>query len=198
MALGSPSWSFRFDKVSHFFISPCPSILMCPFSTTLLEPSYWKTKLLLIYQMAERLYSVIWNFLPCLGDLAQPQTITMFDLEKTHWREQHKTNDLLWCRLSLEYLVSCGRPLNSGHKTAHKIQGNQVKMFKSRLLNDRIQLFQGLRLIITCFDKPQQVCNKVTTRWEGPQSLSYKKYSISKNGLLCTDSCVIAFVKANV
>ena len=40
--------------------------------------------------------------------------------------------------------------------------------------------------------------NKVTTRWEGPQSLSYKKYSISKNGLLCTDSCVFAFVKANV
>ena len=42
-----------------------------------------------------------------------------------------------------------------------------------------------------------QVLNKVTTRWEGPQSLSYQKYSLSKDGLLCTDSCVIAFVKAN-
>ena len=26
--------------------------------------------------------------------------------------------------------------------------------------------------------------NKVTTRWEGPQSLSYHKYSLSKDGLL--------------
>ena len=39
--------------------------------------------------------------------------------------------------------------------------------------------------------------DKVTTRWEGPQSLSYRKYSLSKDGLLCTDSCVIAFVKTN-
>jgi len=27
-----------------------------------------------------------------------------------------------------------------------------------------------------------------------PQSLSYHKYSLSKDGLLCTDSCVIKFV----
>ena len=38
--------------------------------------------------------------------------------------------------------------------------------------------------------------NKLTTRWEGPQSLSYQKYSLSKDGLLCTDSCVIEFVKS--
>ena len=36
--------------------------------------------------------------------------------------------------------------------------------------------------------------NKVTTRWEGPQSLSYHKYSLSKDGLLYTDSCVNKFV----
>ena len=131
---GFPLMVLQIWQGPPFFISPCPSILVCPFSTTLVETSYWKTKQLLIYQMDERLNSVTWNFLPCLGDLAQPQTMTMFDLGKRHWREQHKTNDLLWCRLSLEYLVSCGRPLNSGHKTAHKIQGNQVKTFKSRLL----------------------------------------------------------------
>ena len=51
--------------------------------------------------------------------------------------------------------------------------------------------------IITCNMKERRVWNKVTTRWEGPQSLSYQKYSLSKDGLLCTDSCVIAFVKAN-
>ena len=36
--------------------------------------------------------------------------------------------------------------------------------------------------------------NKVTTRWEGPQSLSYHKYSLSKEGLLYTVSCVNKFV----
>ena len=39
--------------------------------------------------------------------------------------------------------------------------------------------------------------NKVTTRWEGPQSLSYHKYSLSKYGQMYMDSCVIEFVKAN-
>ena len=35
------------------------------------------------------------------------------------------------------------------------------------------------------------LCNKVTTRWEGPQSLSYHKQSLqlSKNGQLFKDSC---------
>ena len=39
--------------------------------------------------------------------------------------------------------------------------------------------------------------NKVTTRWEGPQSLSYHKYLLSKYGLMYMDSCGIEFVKAN-
>ena len=42
--------------------------------------------------------------------------------------------------------------------------------------------------------KDLRVSNKVTTRWEGPQSLSYHKYSLSKDGLLYTDSCVNKFV----
>ena len=37
--------------------------------------------------------------------------------------------------------------------------------------------------------------NKVTTRWEGPQSLSYHKYSFSKDGLLYTDSIITVTVK---
>ena len=36
--------------------------------------------------------------------------------------------------------------------------------------------------------------NKVTTRREGPQSLSYHTYSLNENGLLFTDSLLIQFV----
>ena len=52
-------------------------------------------------------------------------------------------------------------------------------------------------IFVIFFTRAKFLENKVTTRWEGPQSLSYQKYSLSKDGLLCTDSCVIAFVKAN-
>ena len=46
-----------------------------------------------------------------------------------------------------------------------------------------------------CINKWYEIWNnKVTTRWEGPQSLSCNKDSLSKDELLYRNSCVIKFV----
>ena len=58
----------------------------------------------------------------------------------------------------------------------------------------RIRLIQTVTIKKAEIHSSTSLGNKVTSRWEGPQSLSCHKYSLSKDRLLYADSCVNKFV----